>query len=172
MRRVVVTGAGVVSSLGHSFKDAFERLKTPVNCVKVSTELSEYKGLQTRLYAPDGYVKPERYNRKVTRTMGPVSVMALDATEQALSGAGLLGDEVLKNGRTGVAYGSSSGSVDAVADFYTIIYSKEVKNVTSSTYIKMMPQTTCVNLSVHFGTTGRIVPTGTACTSGSLDPCR
>lgn len=168
MRRVVITGAGVVSSLGHSFKDAFERLKTPVNCVKVSTELSEYKGLQTRLYAPAGYVKPERYNRKVTRTMGPVSVMALDATEQALSGAGLLGDEVLKNGRTGVAYGSSSGSVDAVADFYTIIYSKEVKNVTSSTYIKMMPQTTCVNLSVHFGTTGRIVPTGTACTSGSL----
>ena len=32
----------------------------------------------------------------------------------------------------------------------------------------MMPQTTAVNLSVHFGTTGRLLPTGTACTSGSL----
>ena len=168
MRRVVITGAGIVSSLGHTVQSAFERLKTPVNCVQVSSHLDEYKGLLTRLYAPAQYVKPERYNRKVTRTMGPVSVMALDATEQALAQAGLMGDEVLKNGRTGVAYGSSSGSVDALADFYTIIYSKEVKNVTSSTYIKMMPQTTCVNLSVHFGTTGRIVPTGTACTSGSL----
>ena len=168
MKRVVITGAGVVSSLGHTVQSAFERLRTPVNCVKVSTQLDEYKGLQTRLYAPAGYVKPERYNRKVTRTMGPVSVMALDATEQALAQAGLLGSETLRNGETGVAYGSSSGSVDALADFYTIIFSKEVKNVTSSTYIKMMPQTTCVNLSVHFGTTGRIVPTGTACTSGSL----
>ena len=168
MKRVVVTGMGVISSLGHTTASAFERLKTPVNCVQVSGSLDEYKGLQTRLCAPAGYVKPERYNRKVTRTMGPVSVMALDATEQALAQAGLLGDAVLRNGRTGVAYGSSSGSVDALADFYTIIFSKEVKNVTSSTYIKMMPQTTCVNLSVHFGTTGRIVPTGTACTSGSL----
>ena len=168
MRRVVVTGMGIVSSLGHTLGDAFARLKIPENCVKASQELDEYKGLQTRLYAPADYVKPDRYNRKVTRTMGPVSIMALDATEQALSQAGLIGEAVLKNGRTGVAYGSSSGSVDAVADFYTIIYSKEVKNVTSSTYIKMMPQTTCVNLSVHFGTTGRIVPTGTACTSGSL----
>lgn len=168
MRRVVVTGAGIVSSLGHTIESAYERLKSLENCVKVSEELSEYKGLQTRLYAPANYVKPDKYNRKVTRTMGPVSVMALDATEQAIKSAGLEGDDVLKNGRTGVAYGSSSGSVGAVADFYTIIYSKEVKNVTSSTYIKMMPQTTCVNLSVHFGTTGRIVPTGTACTSGSL----
>ena len=168
MRRVVVTGMGIVSSLGHAVPDAFNRLKIPQNCVKVSESLDEYKGLQTRLCAPAGYVKPERYNRKVTRTMGPVSVMALDASEQALAQAGLVGDEVLKSGRTGIAYGSSSGSVDALADFYTIIFSKEVKNVTSSTYIKMMPQTTCVNLSVHFGTTGRIVPTGTACTSGSL----
>jgi 3-oxoacyl-[acyl-carrier-protein] synthase II len=168
MKRVVVTGCGIISSLGHTVESAFARLKKPVNCVQVSEALDEYKGLQTRLYAPAMYVKPDRYNRKVTRTMGPVSVMALDATEQALAQAGLIGSDVLKNGRTGIAYGSSSGSVDALADFYTIIFSKEVKNVTSSTYIKMMPQTTCVNLSVHFGTTGRIVPTSTACTSGSL----
>lgn len=168
MRRVVVTGIGVVSSLGQSFENALKRLKEPVNCVVSSEFLGEYKGLQTRLTAPANYMKPERYNRKVTRTMGPVSVMALDAAEQALAMAGLTGSELIKGGRCGVAYGSSSGSVDAIADFYTIIFSKEVKNVTSSTYIKMMPQTTCVNLSVHFGTTGRIVPTGTACTSGSL----
>ena len=40
--------------------------------------------------------------------------------------------------------------------------------MTSSTYIKMMAHTCAVNLSVHFGTTGRLLPTGTACTSGSL----
>ena len=169
MRRVVITGYGLVSSLGNDVPSAFDFLKGCKNAVKRSEELATYKGFQTLLYAPaDGFVKPAHYTRKVIRTMGRVSIMALCATEQALTQAGLMDDPILKSGRTGVAYGSSSGSVDAIADFYTIVQSKEVKNVTSSTYIKMMPQTTAVNLSVHFGTTGRLIPTGTACTSGSL----
>ena len=168
MRRVVVTGCGIVSSLGHSVQAAFERLKTPRNCVETSKDLSGYKGLQTCLWAPSRFVRPPEYTRKVVRTMSDVSIMALNATEQALAQAGLSGDPVLKGGRTGVAYGSCSGSVDANLDFASILISREVKNVTSSTYIKMMAHTCAVNLSVHFGTTGRLLPTGTACTSGSL----
>jgi len=167
-RRVVVTGRGIVSSLGHSVEAAYARLKTPENCVRRNEELLGYKGLQTCLWAPCGYVRPEGFTRKVIRTMSPVSEMALAATEQALADAGLRDDPLLKGGRLGVAYGSCSGGVDANIDFVSIILNHEVRNVTSSTYIKMMPQTTAVNLSVHYGTTGRILPTGTACTSGSL----
>ncbi len=168
MRRVVVTGTGIVSSLGHSVAAAFERLKTPRNCVEASADLAGYKGLQTCLWAPSNFVKPPEYNRKVIRTMSPVSMMALRATEQALEQAHLAGDPLVKGGRLGVAYGSCSGSVEANADFYTVLNNHEVKNVTSATYIKMMAHTCAVNLSVHFGTTGRLLPTGTACTSGSL----
>jgi len=168
MRRVVITGMGVVSSLGQTLASAFERLKTPKNCVVRSEDLQTYKGLQTCLWAPCGWTRPAHYTRKVVRTMSPVSEMALDATEQALAQAGLADSSVLKGGRCGVAYGSCSGGVDANADFVTVLMNREVRNVTSSTYIKMMPQTCAVNLSVHFGTTGRLLPTGTACTSGSL----
>lgn len=169
MRRVVVTGVGLVSALGNQVSTAFERLKIFENTVKVSEDLATYKGLQSHLCAlADGFVKPSHFTRKVTRTMGRVSILALAATEEALAQAGLLNDPILKGGRVGIAYGSSSGSVDAIADFYTVLASREVKHVTSSTYIKMMPQTTVVNLSVHLGTTGRLIPTGTACTSGSL----
>ena len=168
MRRVVVTGYGVVSSLGHSVAAAFERLKTPKNCVRRSEDLATYKGLQTALWAPCEYVRPPTYTRKVIRTMSPVSEMALYATEQAIAQAGLVDDPVVKGGRMGVAYGSCSGGVAANADFCTVLKDREVRNVTSSTYIKMMAQTCAVNLSVHFGTTGRLIPTGTACTSGSL----
>jgi 3-oxoacyl-[acyl-carrier-protein] synthase II len=168
MRRVVVTGMGIVSSLGHSISSAYERLKTLENCVEASSELSEYKGLQTCLWAPSKFVRPSEYTRKVVRTMSPVSMMALFATEQALRQAGLYDDPVVKGGRLGVAYGSCSGGVDANADFYSVLMDREIKNVTSATYIKMMSQTCAVNLSVHFGTTGRLLPTGTACTSGSL----
>lgn len=169
MRRVVVTGYGLVSALGNDVPSAYQRLKILKNTVQRSDELATYKGLQSHLCSiAKDFVPPAHYTRKVTRTMGRVSILALAATEQALTQAGLLGDPIIKQGRLGIAYGSSSGSVDAIADFYTVIASKEVKHVTSSTYIKMMPQTTVVNLSVHFGTTGRLIPTGTACTSGSL----
>ena len=168
MRRVVVTGCGIVSSLGQSVPAAFARLRTPKNCVRRSDDLATYKGLQTCLWAPCGYVRPTDYTRKVVRTMSPVSEMALNATEQALAQAGLVGSPEVKGGRMGVAYGSCSGGVMANLDFASILVNKEVRNVTSSTYIKMMPQTCAVNLSVHFGTTGRLIPTGTACTSGSL----
>ena len=169
MRRVVITGCGLVNALGNDVSSAYERLKILKNTVRKSDDLATYVGLQSHLCSlADGFVPPAHYTRKVTRTMGRVSILALAATEQALTQAGLLNDPILKQGRTGIAYGSSSGSVDAVADFYSVIAAREVKNVTSSTYIKMMPQTTVVNLSVHFGTTGRLIPTGTACTSGSL----
>ena len=168
MRRVVVTGMGIISSLGHSVPAAFERLKTPKNCVLRSDDLAGYKGMQTCLWAPSNYVRPPEFTRKVIRTMSPVSEMALCATNQALGQAGLLGDPVVRGGRLGVAYGSCSGGVAANADFLSVLMNREVRNVTSSTYIKMMPQTCAVNLSVHYGTTGRLLPTGTACTSGSL----
>ena len=167
-RRVVVTGRGIISSLGPSIEAAFERLKTPRNCVKSSEELAGYKGLQTRLWAPCEYVRPPEYTRKVIRTMSPVSELALFASDQALKDAGLWESAEIKGGRCGIAYGSCSGGVEANLDFASILVNREVRNVTSSTYIRMMPQTTAVNLSVHYGTTGRLLPTGTACTSGSL----
>ena len=168
-RRVVVVGEGLVSSLGHSPGEVVPRLRELRNCVAQSEDLATYKGLRTRLWAPCGYVRPERYTRKVLRTMSPVSEMSLFAAEGALSQAGLAGDEeAIRGGRLGVAFGSCSGGVAANLDFATILVDREVKNVTSSTYLKMMPQTVAVNLSVHFGTTGRLLPTGTACTSGSL----
>lgn len=166
-RRVVVTGMGVVSPLGNSVEAAFARLHEPVNCVQALAELSEYKGLNTRLACRTAFEKPAHWNRKTTRTMGDVSMYALAATEEAIAQAGL-DEALLQNGRTGVAYGSCSGSIPALLDFYSMLKTKEVTGITSGTYIKLMPQTTACNLSVHFKTHGRLVPTGTACTSGSL----
>ena len=166
-RRVAVTGMGIVSALGQSVESAYSRLKTFENCVQRLSELDEYKGLNTRLGCKLDFVKPEYWNRKTTRSMGDVSMYALKATEEAVAQAGLT-DADLQSGKTGVAYGSCSGSVPPLLDFHSMITTKVVSGITSGTYIKMMPQTCACNLSVHFKTHGRLVPTGTACTSGSL----
>lgn len=158
---------GVVSPLGNDVDTAFARLRELRNCVEHLELLDEFEGLNSHLAALSRFVYPERYTRKVIRTMGEVSVLALNATEQAVAQAGLTEAEI-QGGRCGVAYGSCSGSIMPALDFHSMVATKKVQNITSGTYLKLMPQTTAVNLSVHFKTHGRLVPTGTACTSGSL----
>lgn len=169
MRRVVITGMGLVSALGCDLAASFKRLQKYENAIEKLPDLAKYKGLHSQLGSlVKDFTIPEHYSRKVLRTMGPISIMAVYSAEQALKQAGLLDDPIIKSGRTGVAYGSSFGSVDPVIDFFSMLTTNEVNSITSSTYVKMMPQTAAVNLSLYFQTTGRLIPTGTACTSGSL----
>ena len=167
IRRVVITGMGVVSALGQTVEGAFARLRRFENCIERIDDLATYRGLNSNLGSLAGFVRPAHWTRKTTRTMGDVAMYALAATEQAVAEAGL-DAATLEGGRCGVAYGSCSGSIPAHLDFISLLSTHELKNVTSGTYIKLMPQTTACNLSVHFKTHGRLVPTGTACTSGSL----
>lgn len=169
MKRVVITGMSQISPLGANREEAFEKLLSLKNCVKYMPDLEQYTRLNTKLAAPaDKFVIPSHYNRKTLRTMGRVGVLSVASAEEALIDAGLLGDEIITNGQTGVSYGSSTGSLDTLIDFYSMMVDKEVKGVTSGSYVKMMSQTTCVNISLYFKTTGRIIPTSTACTSGSM----
>ena len=166
-RRVVITGMGITSPLGSTVESAFERLKKYENCVQHWEKLDEYERLNTSLGAfVSGFKIPEHFTRKVMRTMGSVSVMAVVTAEEALKDAGLLGNECVS--QAGVSYGSSIGSLDAVLDFYSMCIDKKVKLLNSGSYIKMMPQTAAVNISLYFKTHGRLIPTSTACTSGSM----
>lgn len=166
-RRVVITGMGIASPLGSTLESAYERLKIYENCVEHWPKLDEYERLNTSLGAfVSGFETPEHFTRKVMRTMGKVSIMAVATAENALKQAGLLGDEIVSD--AGVSYGSSIGSLDAVLDFYSMCIDKKVKLLNSGSYIKMMPQTAAVNISLYFKTHGRLIATSTACTSGSM----
>lgn len=169
MKRVVITGMALACPLGSTVKDAFERLHVFENCVEYNKDLEEYEHLNARLCTRvKGFEAPEHFTRKVTRTMGRVALLSTAVSEWALADSGLLGDEIISDGSTGVSYGSSSGSLESIIDFYTMEVEKKVKGINSGSYIKMMPQTTCVNISLYFKTKGRIIPASTACTSGSM----
>lgn len=169
MKRVVVTGMALTSPLGSDIDTVFNNLLKYENCVDYDKNLDQYERLNTRLSAQlRGFEIPSYYNRKVLRTMGPVSVMAVRTAELALEDAGLRDDEIITSGDCGVSYGSSSGSLDAIIDFYGMQVDKVVRGLNSGSYVKMMPQTTAVNISLFFKTIGRLVPASTACTSGSM----
>ena len=169
-RRVVVTGGGIISALGNDWNTILANLKAKKNFVKYMKDWDEkYPLMNTRLAVPvDFQIDKEKYSRKAIRGMGRVAQMALVATDAALEDAGLLGSEEITQGRTGIAYGSSIGSVDPLMEMYSMIVTNDTSKVSSTTYIKSMPQTCACNLEVYYHLTGRIITTNTACTSGSL----
>ena len=89
MRRVVVTGMGIVSALGPTVPASAARLRRYENCVSCIPELEGYKGLNSHLGSLAGFSRPSHWTRKTVRTMGPVAEYALAATEQAVAEAGL-----------------------------------------------------------------------------------
>jgi 3-oxoacyl-[acyl-carrier-protein] synthase II len=168
MKRVVITGAGGISSLGSDWDTIERNLRASKSGIETMAEWDRYKDINTRLAGPvRDFSTPPHYTRKATRTMGRVSLMATRATELALEQAGLLNEPEIRNGGMGVAYGSSTGSTDAVRDFAGLLIHGAAGNVNATTYVRMMPHTAAVNIGVYFGLKGRIIPTSSACTSGS-----
>lgn len=169
MKRVVVTGTGVISALGENWPDFRAGIQSGKSGVVKMDAWDRYTDLNTRLGAPvPNFKVPEYYARKKIRSMGRVSLMATRATELALQQAGLEDDPILQSGQVGVAYGSSTGSTDAVTDFASMLIDGAMNGITATTYIRMMGHTAAVNIGVFFGLQGRIVNTSTACTSGSM----
>ena len=167
-RRVVVTGIGGISALGHDWPSIASSLKAQKNCVVTMAEWDKYDGLNTRLAAPvTDFEVPSHYSRKKIRSMGRVSIMATRASELALMDAGLLDDPIVTSGEMGIAYGSSTGSTDPLIAFGDMLKHGDMSGVTATSYIRMMAHTTAVNVGVFFGLKGRIHTTSSACTSGS-----
>lgn len=170
-RRVVITGAGMISGLGKTWDEAYEQLKSYKNCIKDMEEWHDIQGMNTHLACPAKGELP-KYPRKLVRGMGRVSLLSYFTTEQALKMANLLNEdgtiaEECHNGRTGVAYGSSMGSFDSIVELTSVMQDRCTAKVNSSTYIKCMPHTCAANIEVTYQLRGRMIVTSEACTSGS-----
>lgn len=167
-RRVVVTGMAGISPLGSGWDTVSKSLKSKQNAVEYLKIWDDYKGLNTRIAAPvKDFEKPLHYKRKQVRSMGRVALMSTVAAETALQDAGLLGDPFVQSGHMGISFGSSSGSTDAILDFGNMLKNKDIRGINATTYVRMMSHSAAVNIGVFFGMKGRIIPTSSACTSGS-----
>ena len=170
MRRVVITGMAGFSPIGNDWQTISANLKNNKTGIRYMENWEPYKELETRLGAPvTDFEKPEHYSRKQIRSMGRVALMATVATERALADAGLSSDTDITDGRMGVSYGSSVGSTDALVDVTSMLLDCPIpgRGINANSYLKMMSHTTAVNIGVFFGLKGRVIPTSSACTSGS-----
>lgn len=167
-RRVVVTGIAGTTSLGDNWQQIRAGFASGRSGVVNMADWAVYADLHTRLGAPvSEFAAPAHFNRKVKRTMGRVALMAVASAERAVEAAGLTGHAALSDGRTGVAFGSSTGSTDAIREFAGMLLNNTIDGINSTSYLRMMSHTTPVNIAIYFGAKGRVITTSSACTSGS-----
>lgn len=168
MKRVVVTGLSGITALGNSWDSVFTRIRAGETAVRYMPSWEAHTLLRPKLAAPIvDFQVPEHWGRKVTRSMGRVALMAVASAEQAVADAGLREAAALKSGAFGVSYGSSVGSTTDLGLFGNALTESSLGATDANSFLRLMPHTTAVNIGVYLGLKGRIIPTSSACTSGS-----
>ena len=167
MQRVVITGIGGLCAFGRDWASIREPLHRGDNATRAMPEWAHHQDLEAKLAAPlPHYQPPAHWTRKQLRSMGTVAQYSVDCAETALAQAGLLDDASIRDGRMGVAAGSSIGSTRDVLDLGLLMAGLD-NHFNANTYVRIMPHTTAANIAIHFSLTGRLIPTSSACTSGS-----
>lgn len=170
-RRVVITAASAITPIGHGRKPIVESLvngKSGVAALQEDQLISRF--IHSRVYGTVSYPIVYDFSRQYRKTMGPVSYYACQVAKEVLEKAGLPPDFVT-GGRLGIAFGSIHGSPTVQRDIYRIFFEAKDKatfqGIGAVDYLKSMVHTTAVNISKMFGITGRIISSGTACTTAS-----
>ena len=166
--RVVVTGMAGLCPLGQDWATVRAKLRAKESAIVTKPEWHGIGGLRTRLGAVvPSFERPAHFPRKKIRSMGRVALMAARATELAIEAAGLPPGKI-QSERTGISYGSTSGSPPALGHFAMQLgVHQTIEGVTGASFIQTMSHTCAINLAQFFEVHGRIIPTCSACTAGS-----
>ena len=166
MREVVVTGIGIVSSIGNNVEEVTESLKTLKSGI-VKNEINSELGLRSHI---SGSVKnldlKERIDRKLFRFMGEAAAFAYISTEEAIKDSGL-DDESLSSERTGLIMGSGGASSEDQIDSADILRSKGLKRIGPYRVTKAMGSTVSACLATSFGIKGINYSISSACATSA-----
>lgn len=167
-RRVAITGVGLVTPLGSAYDTFMDNLFAGVSGSRVIPGWTESQGLATHVGAPvenfDGSIIP----RQKRRSMSKVSQFATIATGQAIRAADLP-EDLIKNIRTGIAYGTLMGGMSAMETYFRSIArtGSFVYGIQSTSFLQMMSHTAAANLAMAFGIPGRLIASCVACSAST-----
>ncbi len=165
-RRVVITGRGVISSLGHTPEELFRNLEDGKSGVRFMTE---WPGKQSgTLGAPVALSEEEIRSipRTFRRSMGGVALYAALASRSAVKEAGLT-EEFLTGGDCGCVVGSTMGSANSLNETYRILLlGNGMEEMSSMQFFKCVSHTAAFNTANLFGITGVVQAPSAACASG------
>lgn len=165
MRRVVVTGIGIVSSIGNNKQEVLEALQQGKSGVEFSEVHSEM-GFRSCVHAPVRLNTKELIDRKLLRFMGDASAFSYIAMREAIEDAGLE-ENVVSNPRTGIIVGSGGGSTSNIVDSADILREKGIRKIGPYMVTRTMSSTTSACLSTAFKIKGTSYTISSACATSA-----
>ncbi|WP_105212973.1 MULTISPECIES: beta-ketoacyl-ACP synthase I [unclassified Pseudoalteromonas] len=165
MRRAVITGIGVVSSIGNNKEEVLESLKTGKSGIAFNPEFAEYN-LRSQVSGSIDLDVKEHVDRKAFRFMGDAAAYAYISMAQAIADAKLT-DEQVSNERTGLIVGSGGGSSKYQVEAADTLREKGVKRVGPYMVPRTMASTTSACLATPFKIKGVNYSISSACATSA-----
>jgi 3-oxoacyl-[acyl-carrier-protein] synthase-1 len=164
MRRVVVTGLGVVSPIGNTAEEVLASLRAGRSGLEFVPEMAEY-GFRSQVAGTLKIDPAQHIDKRAMRFMGPGAAYAHIAMQQAIADAGLNGTEV-SHERTGLIAGSGGPSTSALfAANRTVLETGSTKRVGPFAVPKAMCSTISANLATAFKIKGMSYSISSACST-------
>ncbi|MBJ3762426.1 beta-ketoacyl-ACP synthase I [Maribius pontilimi] len=164
MRRVVVTGLGIVSPIGNSAEEVTAALKAGKSGIEASAEMAE-RGFRSQIAGTLKIDVAEHVDKRTLRFMGPGAAYAHIAMSQAIADAGLT-DDMVSNVSTGLIAGSGGPSTSAMFDAHqTVLEKGSPKRIGPFAVPKCMSSTISANLSTAFKIKGMNFSITSACST-------
>ena len=165
MKRVVITGLGIVSSIGNDANEVLDSLKAGRSGITRSESFDEY-GLRSQVWGkPDINVK-DHIDRKAMRFMGEASAYSYIAMQQAIEDSKLTPEQV-SNIRTGIVAGSGGASSETTVGAADTLRAKGVKRVGPYAVPKTMSSTVSACLATPFKILGVNYSISSACATSA-----
>ena len=165
MRRAVITGIGVISSIGNNKEEVLASLKAGKSGITYSEQFEQYN-LRSRVWGNIKLDPSELIDRKVMRFMGDAAAYAYLSMQQAIEDAGLAEDQV-SNERTGLVVGSGGASGKNTSESVDIAREKGVKRVGPYMVPRTMSSTTSACLATPFQIKGVNYSISSACATSA-----
>jgi 3-oxoacyl-[acyl-carrier-protein] synthase II len=166
LRRVVITGVGLVTPLGTGLSDTWDALISGRSGVGPITKFDASRH-STRFAAEVKGFDPLRFiDRKETRKMDPFIQYAVGATQLAVEDAGISPD-LLASDRCGVYVGSGIGGIGTIEENHKILLEKGPDRVSPFFLIATIINEASGQISIRYKAKGPNSATVTACASGA-----
>lgn len=165
MKRAVITGLGVVSSIGNNAEEVTASLKQGASGIRFSESFKEV-GLRSQVWGEINIDTASLIDRRQLRFMGDAAAYAYISMAQAIADAGLP-DELVSNERTGLIMGSGGASSDNQTNAVDILRNKGVRRIGPYMVPRTMSSTTSACLATPFKIKGVNYSLSSACATSA-----
>ncbi len=165
MKRVVITGLGIVSSIGNNADEVLASLKAGKSGISHAKSFEE-QGLRSQVWGKPTIETKEHIDRKAIRFMGDAAGYAYIAMDQAIKDAKLT-EEQVSNVRTGIVAGSGGASSENIVVSTDTLRSKGIRRVGPYAVPKTMGSTVSACLATPFKIKGVNYSISSACATSA-----